>query len=219
MAPSTPPPAVLAWRDHDTEARSLPGMSLGRIPLGTEAATAERLWAMGTRRAELEGPVDLVAPGPEAARAALDRLRLIRDLTARAVQVDWDLRLPEDHADQVWKVLSHLQPPRDLTGPSDPATALHAWRTRHYLCKLVWRQGPGFLQIRDRRWGDLRRFTADDPRYPDAVTRLGQGCHHTDVPADILAELTEEHLVLRVDTLAWWLPYRVTRWLQEAMAI
>ncbi|WP_405884704.1 DUF5825 family protein [Streptomyces sp. NBC_01384] len=38
---------------------------------------------------------------------------------------------------------------------------------------------------------------------------------HTGVPADVLAE----HLVLRVGELDWWLPYRVTRWLQEAMAV
>ncbi|GGW60461.1 hypothetical protein GCM10010503_42260 [Streptomyces lucensis JCM 4490] len=219
MSSSTPSPAVLAWRDHDAQARSLPGMSLGRVPLAADPGAAERLWAMGARRAELDSPVDLVTPGPGAARAAIDRLCLVRDLTARAVQVDWDLRLPPGRAEQTWKVLSHLQPPHTVTGPADAGTALHAWRTRHYLCKLVWRQGPGFLQIRDRRWGDLRRFTADDPRYPEAVARLDRGARHSDIAADILAELTAEHLVLRADDLVWWLPYRVTRWLQEAMAV
>ncbi|WP_432138109.1 MULTISPECIES: DUF5825 family protein [unclassified Streptomyces] len=218
-APAAPALTVLAWRDHDSGARELPGMSLGRVPVAADPGAAERLWAMGARRAELDRPVDLATPGPAAARAAIDRLCLLRDLTARAVQVDWDLRLPPDDADQTWKVLSHLQPPRTVTGLTDPDSALQAWRTRHYLCKLVWRQGPGFLQIRDRRWGDLRRFTADDPRYPAAVSRLDRGAGPGDVPADILAELTAEHLVLRADDVVWWLPYRVTRWLQEAMAI
>ncbi|MDF3299178.1 DUF5825 family protein [Streptomyces tropicalis] len=219
MTTSTPSPAVRAWRDHDTEARTLPGMSLGRVPLAADPGDAARLWAMGVRRAELDTAVDLAAAGPDAARAAVDRLCLVRDLTARAVQVDWDLRLPADGAERTWKVLSHLHPPRTLAGPDDPETALHVWRTRHYLCKLIWRQGPGFLQIRDRRWGDLRRFTADDPRYPGAVARLDRGVHHADVPADVLGELTAEHLALRVGDLAWWLPYRVSRWLQEAMAV
>ncbi|MFI9810245.1 DUF5825 family protein [Streptomyces sp. NPDC052301] len=219
MPPSTPPPAVLAWRDHDAQARTLPGMSLGRIPLAPEPGAAERLWSMGARRAELDSPVDLVTSGPVAARAAIDRLCLVRDLTARAVQVDWDLRLPASHGDETWKVLSHLQPPRTASGLTDPETALRAWRTRHYLCKLVWRKGPGFLQIRDRRWGDLRRFTADDPRYPAAVARLDRGAHRSDVAADILEELTAEHLVLTAGDLVWWLPYRVARWLQEAMAV
>ncbi|MFJ2730766.1 DUF5825 family protein [Streptomyces collinus] len=219
MPATTPSPAVQAWRDHDTTARELPGMSLGRVPLGADPGDADRLWAMGARRAELDAAVDLATPGPAAARAALERLSLVRDLTAQAVLVDWDLDLPADRADQLWKVLSHLQPPRTLTGPADADTALHAWRTRHYLCKLIWRRGPGFLQIRDRRWGDLRRFTADDPRYPTAIARLDRGVHSADVPADILEELASEHLVLRADDLAWWLPYRVTRWLQEAMAV
>lgn len=153
MPANTPSPAVQAWRDHDTRARELPGMSLGRVPLGADPGAAERLWAMGARRAGLDAPVALAAPGPAAARAALDRLSLVRDLTARAVLVDRDLNLPADRADQLWKVLSHLQPPRTLTGPVDADTALHAWRTRHYLCRLVRRRGPGFLQIRDRRWG------------------------------------------------------------------
>ncbi|MEV6840143.1 DUF5825 family protein [Streptomyces sp. NPDC051133] len=219
MSPSTPSPAVLAWRDHDAQARTLPGMSLGRVPLAPEPGAAERLWSMGARRAELDSPVDLVTTGPGPARAAIDRLCLVRDLTARAVQVDWDLRLPASHGDETWKVLSHLQPPRTISGLTEPETALRAWRTRHYLCKLVWRKGPGFLQIRDRRWGDLRRFTADDPRYPAAVARLDRGAHRSDIATDILEELTAEHLVLTAGDLVWWLPYRVARWLQEAMAV
>ncbi|KUN00127.1 hypothetical protein AQI95_35820 [Streptomyces yokosukanensis] len=216
---STPRPTVLAWRDHDVQTRALPGMSLGRIPLTSDSGDAPRLWALGVRRVELDAPVDLTTPGQAAARSAIDRLCLVRDLTARAVQVDWDLLLPPDRAEHLWKVLSHLHPPRTVTGLADADTALHAWRTRHYLCKLIWRQGPGFLQIRDRRWGDLRRFTADDPRYPAAVARLDRGARPADIPHDILDELTTEHLVLRTDDVVWWLPYHVARWLQEAMAV
>ncbi|MGW1893773.1 DUF5825 family protein [Streptomyces sp. NPDC002004] len=211
--------SVRAWRDHDPQVSGLPGMSLGRVPVAPDADAADRLWARGVRRVELEEPVDLAAPDEPAHRRALDLLCLVRDLTARAVQVDWELRLsPEGRAEQ-WKLLSHLHPPRSVTGVPDGEDALYAWRTRHYLCKLVWRQGPGFVQIRDRRWGDLRRFTADEPRYLVAIARLDRGIPHTEVPADILAEFTEEHLALRLGELAWWLPYRVTRWLQEAMAV
>ncbi|MFD4549158.1 DUF5825 family protein [Streptomyces sp. NPDC058466] len=216
---AAPKPVVRAWRDHDADARELPGMSLGRIPLTADAADADRLWESGVRLVELERPVDLGAIGDAAHREAVDLLCLIRDLTARAVQVDWDLGLPAEGDAEQWKLLSHLHPPRGITGLDDGDDILHAWRTRHYLCKLVWRQGPGFVQIRDRRWGDLRRFTADESHYLDAIARLDRGVAHTSVSADVLAEFTAEHLVLRVGELAWWLPYRVNRWLQEAMAV
>lgn len=219
MTAIAPDFAIRAWRDLDPQARSLPGMSLGSLAVTARADEADRLWDLGVRHAELDASVDLSADDPHSHRRAVDRLCLVRELTARAVSVDWDLRLSSRDSAHQWKVLSHLQPPRTITGLDDAQEALHAWRTRHYLCKLVWRQGPGFVQIRDRRWGDLRRFTADEPRYREAIALLGPGVHHADVAADVLREFTDEHLVLRVGELAWWLPYRVSRWLQEAMAV
>ncbi|MFF8592174.1 DUF5825 family protein [Streptomyces sp. NPDC015220] len=222
MTAIAPEPAIRAWRDHDPQARRLPGMSLGPLPGTAGTQDVDRLWALGVRHVELDAPVDLSADHPTAQRAAIDRLRLVRDLTARAVSVDWDLEVSAQSAQRSareWKVLSHLHPPRTLTGLADAPQALHAWRTRHYVCKLVWRRGPGFVQIRDRRWGDLRRFTADEPRYQDAIALLDAGAHSGDVPADVLEEFTSEHLVLCLGDLAWWLPYRVSRWLQEAMAV
>ncbi|MET7654502.1 DUF5825 family protein [Streptomyces sp. NPDC005486] len=219
MTASAPNLTIRAWRDLDPQARGLPGMSLGSLPVTPQPQQADRLWDLGVRHAELDTTVDLSTDDPATHRRLVDRLCLVRDLTARAVSVDWDLRLSPQEAAHQWKVLSHLQPPRTLTGLEGADEALHAWRTRHYLCKLVWRQGPGFIQIRDRRWGDLRRFTADEPRYREAITHLDQGAHHAGVPADVLEEFTAEHLVLRVGELAWWLPYRVSRWLQEAMAV
>ncbi|WP_069770709.1 DUF5825 family protein [Streptomyces sp. LUP30] len=210
---------VSAWRDFDPQARDLPGMSLGILPVAPQTRQVDRLWDLGVRHAELDTVVDLSSDDPATHRRAVDRLCLVRDLTARAVSVDWDLHLPPQDSTHQWKVLSHLHPPRTVTGLDGAEEALHAWRTRHYLCKLVWRQGPGFVQIRDRRWGDLRRFTAEEPRYLEAIARLGPGAHHAGVPADILEEFTAEHLVLRVGDLAWWLPYRVSRWLQESMAV
>ncbi|MCQ9129608.1 DUF5825 family protein [Streptomyces hilarionis] len=219
MTATAPHVTVRAWRDLDPQARDLPGMSLGTLPVTSQPRQVDRLWDLGVRHAELDTVVDLSNDDPASHRRVVERLCLVRDLTARAVSVDWDLRLSPGESAHQWKVLSHLQPPRTVTGLDGAEEALHAWRTRHYLCKLVWRQGPGFLQIRDRRWGDLRRFTAEEPRYREAVDLLLTGAHHTDVPADVLEEFTAEHLVLRVGELAWWLPYRVSRWLQEAMAV
>ena len=59
----------------------------------------------------------------------------------------------------------------------------------------------------------------DEPHYMEAIALLDRGTSRSAVPADVLEDFTAEHLVLHVGELAWWLPYRVSRWLQEAMAV
>ncbi|MFG3281371.1 DUF5825 family protein [Streptomyces sp. NPDC048111] len=212
---------VAAWRDYDPAACELPGMYLGEVeltgPLGEES---DRLWESGARRVRLPEAVDLAdLDAPGAAERAVRALSLVRDLTARAVLVEWKLRLDPAAPADTWRTLSHLQPPRRLEGPADAAGDLRTWREGHYLCKCLWRQGPGFVQIRDRRWGDLRRFTAEEPEYHEAIGALVYGTPADSVAPAVLADFLEERLVLQVGGLAWWLPYRVNRWIQEAMAI
>lgn len=213
-------PTLSAWRDYDEAACALPGMSLGAlVPAGPPAEQADRLWELGVRRVRFAEEIDLTAVNePGAAAHAVQRLCLIRDLTARAVLVEWQLHLPVE-PDDGWRDLSHLQPPATLTGLADPAAALTQWRNEHYLCKCLWRQGPGFVQIRDRRWGDLRRFTADEPAYREAIDKLAYGAPLSAVPEAITADFLAERLIARTGPLLWWLPYRVNRWIQEAMAI
>ncbi|OON82837.1 DUF5825 family protein [Streptomyces tsukubensis] len=214
------PLRVRAWRDYDPEVCALPGMDLGdRTLTGQVAGESGRLWEMGARRVVLPEVVELGGVQDFAAAArAVRALSLVRDLTARAVLVEWKLAYsalaPED-----WRVLSHLQPPEELTGFEGAPEALADWRNGHYLGKCLWRQGPGFIQIRDRRWGDLRRFTADEPHYQVAIEALAYGAPAAGLPPAVLTEFGEEHLIIAVGELAWWLPYRVDRWTQEAMAI
>ncbi|MFC4333087.1 DUF5825 family protein [Streptomyces andamanensis] len=222
MSTTLSPPAVLAWRDHDPAACELPGMSLGELALpGPLEDESERLWQLGARRVRLPETVDLagtVDPGRAAETVAA--LSLVRDLTARAVLVEWELRLdPGPEAADDWQALSHLQPPQRIDGPEAADEALRTWRRGHYLCKCLWRKGPGFVQIRDRRWGDLRRFTADEPHYEQAIERLAYGAPAHTLPSGVLDDFRGERLVLDVGPLAWWLPYRVSRWLQESMTI
>ncbi|MFD8543007.1 DUF5825 family protein [Streptomyces sp. NPDC059649] len=222
LTPAHRPLTLQAWRDYDAQACALPGMSLGRLDLtGPPDAQADRLWELGVRRVEFTDEIDLTTvDSPDAAASAVRQLCLIRDLTARAVLVHWRLRLPAAGPDDdTWRDLSHLQPPTALTGPSDADAALTQWRNEHYLCKCLWRQGPGFVQIRDRRWGDLRRFTADEPAYREAIARLSYGAPRSAVPESIATDFLAERLVRRTGPLLWWLPYRVNRWIQEAMAI
>ncbi|MFG2679365.1 DUF5825 family protein [Streptomyces sp. NPDC048392] len=231
MSTTLSPPPVLAWRDHDPAACALPGMFLGEIdPSGDPSGAADRLWRLGARRVRLPEPVDLTGEaGPERAARTVAALSLVRDLTARAVLVDWELRL--DPAANAWQVLGHLQPPRSIDAPDtaggpdqddageDPAESLRRWRRGHYLCKCLWRVGPGFVQIRDRRWGELRRFTAEEPEYRATIERLTYGVPSDTLPTAVLDDFRAERLALDIGPLAWWAPYRVSRWLQESMTI
>ncbi|MEV5428041.1 DUF5825 family protein [Streptomyces sp. NPDC052701] len=221
MSTTLSPPAVLAWRDYDPAACELPGMFLGELALsGPLEGESERLWRLGARRVRLPGTVDLAGgTGPGRAAGVVAALSLVRDLTARAVLVEWDLRLDPAAAADDWQVLSHLQPPRRVEGLAGSGEALRAWRRGHYLCKCLWRKGPGFVQIRDRRWGELRRFTADEPEYERTIERLAYGAPADSVPAAVLEDFRGEKLVLDVGPLAWWVPYRISRWLQESMTI
>lgn len=212
---------VTAWRDYELEAAGLPGMSLGELAAsGPAAETAARLWRNGARRVRLPGTTDLRAAAnedPDAAARTVRTLCLVRELTAHAVYVEWELRTEPD-AD-AWRPLNHLQPPLALSGPPEAEDALRTWRGEHYLCKCLWRQGPGFVQIRDRRWGELYRFTVDEPDYQEAIGLLTEGAPASAIPAAILDDFRSERLVGDVGPMSWWLPYRVRRWIQEAMAI
>lgn len=213
------PLTVRAWRDHDPGVRAMPGMYLGEIEVtGTGAEAAERLWHLGARRVHLPGTIDLADQEADAART-VQALCLIRDLTSWAIYTDWEVRFDERSDPESWLALSHLSPPLALTGVPDGDTVLRAWRADHYACKCLWRQGPGFVQVRDRRWGELRRFTIDEPEYQEAIARLDHGAPASDVPPSVLADFHEEQLIGQVGDLAWWLPFRVRRWMQEAMAI
>ncbi|ARQ67584.1 DUF5825 family protein [Streptomyces marincola] len=216
MTVSTSPPAVRAWRDYDARALETPGMFLGEVPLsGPTDALVDRLWDLGARRVELPGRVDLADPGdPEGTVRALG---LVRDLTAQAVYTQWRLRLPASAPD--WVPFCHLQPPAVLEGVPDAGAVLARWRETHYLGKCQWRRGPGFFQLRDRRWGDLRRFTLTDDAYLAAVETLVPGARADDVPTPVLAAFEAEKLAWRVGDRVAWLPYATRRWAQSAMLI
>ncbi|SHN10063.1 DUF5825 family protein [Actinacidiphila paucisporea] len=214
-APDAGALAVSAWRDYDPEVCAVPGMGLGERRLtGPVAEEATRLWADGARRVRLAEAVDLTAAGSaDGAVRAVRQLSLIRDLTARAVLVEWTLRTATDDPEG-WRALGHLQPPQHVHGLPAAAAAdqLRDWREGHYVGLCLWRQGPGFVQIRDRRWGGLARFTVDEPHYQQAIARLSYGALAGDVPDDALSDFLGERLVLPFGRLNWWAPYRVARW-------
>lgn len=226
------PLTLTLWREHDEEVLGLglPGLAMGlrdAIAANTDGAReatgdgddpatlVEGLFRDGLRRAAFSHPVDLTGgmDEPTLVRAML----LLRELTSWGIAVDWRLR-PGEHT-EVWRRLNHLYPPAELIGQPDAQEALDAWRDTFYLCKCVYRRGPGFIEVRDRRNGTLSRFVIDDPAYLAAVETLIGGAPAASVPAGILEDFAAEGLAGIVGGSAWWLPYRVRRWPWPSMIV
>jgi len=204
---------VSAWRHHDPRVADLPGVVLeGLDHAGSAPDSAGELYRRGARRVALHDVVDLSG----AAAAALGRLAFVRDLTGHGVVVDWRVRF--DGAAAAWSSLSHLYPPAELLGAVEDSGALDRWRDLFHLCRCVYRVGPGFVQVRDRRTGGLNRLTIDDRQYLEAIDRLLPGTPDEAIAPAVLGDLAAENLVWRMGGLAVWLPYRVRRWPWPAMA-
>lgn len=193
---------VTAWRDY----RSRPSDALGEFRLtGAPMSAVQRLFDAGARAVRLACPVDLGAT--EDPLGVLRPLAVVRDCTSLGIAVDWQLLLPDAFD---WRRLSHLWPPTNLTGA--PAGAAEQWRREHYVGRLMYRHGPGFIQVRDRREGVLSKITITEREHLDAVDRTLLPGARDVPPATVLADLASEHLVLRLRDAALWLPYRVRRW-------
>jgi|HigsolmetaAR206D_1030411.scaffolds.fasta_scaffold00261_24 ribosomal peptide maturation radical SAM protein 1 len=199
---------VRLWRDYWTEALRLPGMYLGSAAVPASAGEAAReYYRSGVRRVELLDDADLTGSGaPERALRVLD---LVRELTAWGIVVDWTVRFAD--AATSWPLFSHLYPPRSLPDAPDA----HArWLDGFFLGRCLYRLGPGFVEIRDRRRGVLNRIVVDDSAAVEAVRVLATGGPVHKVPSGILADFQAEALVLPVGDGYWWAPYRPYRWAQ-----
>lgn len=149
----------------------------------------------GIRVIELEGAVTF-AGTPEGAIVRF--VRFLRDATSRLVVVRWSpegLFLPDEFG------ISHLCPPNQSA--REPQ-ALTQWRRNHRYGAFFWRQGPGFVLVKDTRPGrpvasyliegelDMQAFHALQTarrrsslpmplREPvDALIEMGLAVHHAD---------------------------------------
>lgn len=197
---------LTAWRHHDERLLAEPGVAM-LDPVGDPSdiddadGFAADLYARGARRVQLPGIVDLAA-GPA---GTTKNVALVRALTGQGIVVDW--RVLVDPAR--WRVYGHLYPPTEVVGHQDVADA---WREEFYLCKFLYRHGPGFIQIRDLRTGELSSLTLDEPAYIEALHQLLPGAPEAAIPPDVLADFDAESLIWRSGGEAVWLPYRVQRW-------
>lgn len=146
-------------------------------------------------------------------------------MAAWAIAVDWRLHpggpLADDAdgaggvdleaAQAVVSLLIHLPPPQRITGVPDAAPVLAGWRSGYFFNACVHRHAPGFIQVRDRRYGELSRITIEEPEYIEAIEALQLPTLVQDVAEEILADFEAESLVGRVGDYVWWLPYRLRR--------
>lgn len=202
--------ALTLWRDYDPEATTLPGMGLNVDTLfDSGIEQAREYFRRGVRRVVLDGVVDLTGDGDTF--AAFRALVLLRELTSHGIVINWALRPPNQ-----WRLLSHLYPPSAVVGAPQVA---RAWCEEYYHGKCVIRRGPGFVQIRDHRFGALKSSTIDDSGYLAALDRMMAGCLSADLPMRVLHESISQGLVLRLGKQICWLPCRPYRWSCPSMRL
>ncbi|ROO58403.1 hypothetical protein EDC02_0158 [Micromonospora sp. Llam0] len=203
-------------RDYLPDAAQVTGMSLGaRRITGAWRPLVAELHRAGVRHARLPVPVDLC---PDAGAASGRALVLLRELTAHAVAVDWVARCHDGCAGQ--GMFDHLYPPDRVVGAvgaDDPA--VRGWRDSFFLGKCVFRRGPGFVEVRDRRAGALELFTIDEPEHLVAIGQLLEGVPAGQVPAPVRRDLADARLIAAQAGQLWWLPTPAYRWPFPALAI
>jgi hypothetical protein len=200
--------AVRTWRHNAPAWRHTARTALGTVPVsGPPIEVARTLDAAGAKLVEIDEVIaaDAVSGGAH----HLWLLSVVRELTARAIDVSWVLGA-DVLTEAGWRAFSHLVPPREILG-ADPLV-LASWRQRHYIGRCMYRKGPGFLQIRDRRWDELRSLVLDEPAYLAAVAGLADLGGDQAVPRRVRDAFIEERLLVPVGERYWWAPYRLRRW-------
>ncbi|MET7474840.1 DUF5825 family protein [Streptomyces sp. NPDC005648] len=206
-------PALTLWKDRDPAAMRLPGVHCGTLegPPENPVHTVGQLASQGVQFVQVHQPVDLTDPDGTSAVAVLV---LVRELTSHGIAVDWTLRM--DDPDQ-WRPLSHLHPPAAVlhgsSGTENDEHVVAAWRGSFHIAKCGYRRGPGFLEIRDHRWGSFRRLVVQDPASTafqgllDGVPALASASTER-----VLRRHLHENLLHRAGRHLWWTPYRLRRW-------
>ncbi|WP_240467984.1 DUF5825 family protein [Streptomyces dangxiongensis] len=138
---------VEAWRDHGS--RLLPGSSLGPVVLSAPlSVSVPALYESGGRCVRLCDPVRLCT---DADARDVRALMVVRELTGLGAAVRWTASCDDGCAGT--RTLFHLFPPAAIAGA--PPQVTRRWQEQYLPCKCVYRRGPGFVEIRDRRQGSL----------------------------------------------------------------
>ncbi|WP_327108168.1 DUF5825 family protein [Nonomuraea glycinis] len=155
---------------------------------------------------------DLVGALGERPEDTLSFVRRLRDHLAEGVVPAWSHELP---ASLNWEMVCHLPPP---SGTGDDADR---WRRRFRIGLCYYRQGPGFIQVKDLREEPVT-LLLDDPSVVDVFVRCLEPTSLRLLSADEAAAaeaLLNERLLLRLGDFVVTLPYRMKRWPIPAYAV
>jgi uncharacterized protein DUF5825 len=170
--------------------------------LDLEAAVAS-----GVRSVRILEPVELSEAQP---RATLALVRLLREATADNVAVEW-----RGSSTGFERMLVHLPPPAPPPGEEDPPEVA-GWREHHRPGLCHYRIGPSFVLVKDVRNADASaRFRLEGDEVVSAFRTLEAVVEVATLDPEtlqLLHDLEQESLVLRLGGLATLLPFRVRRW-------
>nr|WP_275563983.1 DUF5825 family protein [Kitasatospora sp. SID7827] len=193
-----------------------PGAAPGAAPAAADAAAeaVTELHRSGVRCLRLADPVPLCHDAPATAVRAL---MLVREATARGLAVRWSAHCADGCVDD--GRFHHLHPPIRVTGAAPGHHPAERWRATYFPGKCLYRRGPGFVEVRDRRHGTLELLTIDEPDHLDGIDVLAGGTPADRLPAAVRRDFTDAGLITEQAGLAWWLPMRVRRWPFPAMSV
>jgi hypothetical protein len=170
----------------------------------------DRLVLVGVAELVLPSPMLLTprAPGP-----TLGFLRFLRDASAFGVPLEWRAGAIELDGGTL-QLFSHLLPP----GVADGAESedVRRWRRDYAFGRLSWRQGPGFVIVKDTRPRTRPfRLILDDAASQRALLRLQAPTSLallTDDEREQAGGLETEGVVLVLDGTGLSLAGRIRRW-------
>lgn len=180
----------------------------------TTIVAAAELITLSAAELAATGHELLIVDGPVPAGQNLDEdlrlLRFLREATCHTLRLEWTLggRPLVELRD-----LIHLVPPTD--GVADAADFVTDWRAGYRYGLYYYRQGPGFVTVKDvRPGGEAVHLTIDGDSAAQFRT-LATATTVADLDADsatALADVVDYGLALRGQDALLMLPYRLRRW-------
>lgn len=206
--------SLLVWRDHDAEAlrlgesMRLDSVALEAVALDTDAGLlARNVFDAGGRLVVINEVIDFDDDDPA---NSVRFFELLRELTSYGISVGWRMRT--SHNDTRWSDLWHLFPPSEveILGGT-PGQTWEFWRKQFFYGLCTMRKGPGIIEVRDRRFGRIRRPSFTSPLHLEAIERLEKGAPASSVAPEVLAELGQARVVMAIGDMRLWLPCRPRR--------